>query len=79
MYRFNNICIFHFNNISINAKVHTITPIDEELFWVRMIDVQKVLATTNKSDTVKQKSGSNLKLGSLHQSKYICIYIERVI
>ena len=48
MYRFNNICIFYFNSISINPKVHTITPIDEELFWVRMIDVldlQKGLGT----------------------------------
>ena len=54
MYRFNNICIFYFNSISINAKVHTKAPIDEELFWVRMIDVQKGLGTKNKSDTVKK-------------------------
>ena len=37
-----------------DAEVHTITVGNRELFWVRMIDVQKELGIKNISDLVRK-------------------------
>ena len=37
-----------------DAEVHTITIGNRELFWVRMIDVQKELGIKNISDLVRK-------------------------
>ena len=38
-----------------NAGVHTIAVKNKRLFWVKMIDVQKVLGLKNMPDLVKNK------------------------
>ena len=38
-----------------NAKVHTIAVKNKELFWVKMIDVQKGLGIQNISDLVRKE------------------------
>ena len=46
-------------NVSVNnyqnARVHTITIINKELFWVKMIDAQNGLGIQNISDLVRKE------------------------
>ena len=47
-------------NISVknyqNARIHTITIINRELFWAKMIDVQNGLGIKNISDLVRKEN-----------------------
>ena len=38
-----------------NTKVNTITVKNKELFWVKMIDVQKGLGITNMPDLIRRE------------------------
>ena len=53
------LCIYKMFNISVqnykNAQVYTITVPNRELFWVRMINVQKGSGVKNMSDLVRKE------------------------
>ena len=55
----NFLCIYKMVNISVknyqNARVYIIITPNRELFWVKMIDVQRGLGIKNKSYTVKKE------------------------